>query len=108
MGGLVQPPNLHIHRDQTTLGQADGDFISCDFRFPAHGAAFIDDGFHHVRAENAGALGDDHLAVWFFVELDADFGEPVGAAFCPAVLKIVETEDFAFFQGESHDLSVKF
>ena len=104
----VEPPALKIefllrvHWDQAALSQAHGDGVCGDLGFPAHFPAIFDDDLDHVRAEYAGALGDDHLAVRIFVEFDTNFGKAIGAAFCPTVLEIVETENFAFLEREGH------
>lgn len=73
------------------------DWFATFFRLPAKLSALLDDVFDHVWTENAGALGDDHLAVWVFVELDAHFYSAFGAAFCPAVEEVTEANDFAAF-----------
>lgn len=86
-------------RDQAAFGESDGDGVAGCLGLPTEFAAILDDGFDHVGAEDAGALGDDHLAVWFFIEFDFDFDATLGAAFGPSVLDIVETDDFAFFKG---------
>lgn len=72
------------------------------FRFPAGVAGELYDVPDHAGVEYAGALGDEHLAVRVFVELDPDFSAPVGAAFGPAVLEVVEADDFAAFEWECH------
>ncbi len=77
-------------------------------RLPAHSAAFFNDGFYHVWSKYTGALGDDLLAFWSFIKLDANFRKAVRATLCPAVLKVVEADYFAFFEWKRHDWSFKF
>ena len=87
---------------QPTFGKPDGDRRIGFLRFPADFSTVFDDVLYHVGAEHARALGDDHLAVGKFVEFYFDFDSPISAAFGPAILEVVETEYFAFLEGESH------
>ncbi len=91
-----------VNLGQPTFGKPDGDRVTGSFWRPAVVTAVFDDVFYHVGAEHARALGDDHLTVGKFVEFYFDFDSPISAAFGPAILEVVETEYFAFLEGESH------
>ena len=88
------------HWRDSTLGQASGDWVTGSFWRPADFPSVFNDVFDHVGTEHAGALGNNHLTVWLFIEFDSDFDTVIGAAFGPAVLEIVETVHFAFLDGE--------
>ena len=84
------------------LVRANGNWVTGSFWCPAVITAVFDNVLYHVGAEHARALGNEHLTVGKLVEFYFDFDSSISAAFGPAVLKIVETEYFAFLEGESH------
>ena len=103
-GGLCRDLVFLLNANNPALGEPHDDGVASVLRLPAHLTAGFDDVFNHVGAEHARALGNNHLAVRVFVELDSDFYTAFCTTLCPTVLEIVETDNLTAFHGKSHML----